>query len=177
MRKRYMLQQAALRTLAFVLLTAVLANVTTSIAVAQVESASSWPQFRGPDGQGHSIAKNVPIEWSEKENIEWKVPIPGEGWSSPVLSGNQIWLTYALDDGKSLHAICVDANSGAKLHDIEIFPENNPLKIHGKNSHASPSAVIDDDRVFVHFGTYGTCLLYTSPSPRDKRQSRMPSSA
>lgn len=67
--------------------------------------AADSPQFRGPGGQGHSDAKNLPLTWSETENIAWKVPIAGLGWSSPSIQGDQIWLTTALDDGKSLHAI------------------------------------------------------------------------
>ena len=52
--------------------------------------SADWPQFRGPDGQGHSDAKNIPIEWSETKNITWKVPVPGRGYSSLVIAGNQI---------------------------------------------------------------------------------------
>ena len=74
--------------------------------------AADWPQFRGPGGQGHSDAKNLPLTWSETENITWKVPIAGLGWSSPSIQGNQIWLTTAIDEGKSLHAIAFDRASG-----------------------------------------------------------------
>src|SRR5438093_10710274 len=64
--------------------------------------ADDWPQFRGPDGQGHAAAAALPLTWSEQENVAWKVAIPGLGWSSPVIQGGRIWLTTALDDGKSL---------------------------------------------------------------------------
>ena len=80
---------------------------------------ADWPQFRGPDGQGHSDAEGVPLRWSETKNITWKTRVPGEGWSSPVISGNQIWMTSAHDKGRSLHAVCVDRISGKILHDIE----------------------------------------------------------
>ena len=56
---------------------------------------ADWPQFRGPDGQGHADAKGLPLTWSEKENIAWKVEVPGLGWSSPVIQGQRIWLTTA----------------------------------------------------------------------------------
>ncbi len=59
--------------------------------------AEDWPQFRGPDGQGHASATELPIRWSETENIRWKTPIPGLGWSSPVVHGQQVWLTTALE--------------------------------------------------------------------------------
>ncbi len=61
--------------------------------------SADWPQFRGPDGQGHSDAKGIPIEWSEGKNIAWKSRVPGQGWSSPVIAGNQIWMTSADDKG------------------------------------------------------------------------------
>src|SRR4051794_4680874 len=56
-----------------------------------------WPQFRGPAGQGHAAAHELPTAWSEDDNVVWKCPLPGRGWSSPVISGNEIWLTTAVD--------------------------------------------------------------------------------
>ena len=66
---------------------------------------AEWPQFRGPEGQGHSSAHGLPLQWSETQNVTWKVPIPGTGWSSPVVAGEQIWLTTALQEGRSLRAV------------------------------------------------------------------------
>ncbi|MFP6619727.1 MAG: quinonprotein alcohol dehydrogenase, partial [Pirellulaceae bacterium] len=63
---------------------------------------AQWPQFRGPDGQGHSNEKRVPLKWSETESIAWKSSVPGSGWSSPVIASGQIWMTSAHDGGKSL---------------------------------------------------------------------------
>src|SRR5262245_51434845 len=74
-----------------------------------------WPQFRGPDGQGHSSARDVPSTWSEQENIAWKVAIDGLGWSSPVIAAGQIWLTTATDEGRSLRAVAIDAARGKTL--------------------------------------------------------------
>lgn len=123
--------------------------------------AADSPQFRGPSGQGHSDAKNLPLTWSETENIAWKVPIAGLGWSSPSIQGDQIWLTTALDDGKSLHAIALDRASGKTLHDVEVFTLENPGGVHSKNSHASPTPLIEGDRVYVHYGAHGTACLKT----------------
>lgn len=124
--------------------------------------AADWPQFRGPGGQGHSDAKNLPLTWSETENIVWKVPIAGLGWSSPSIQGQQIWLTTAIDDGKSLHAVAIDRINGRTLHDIEVFRLENPGSVHQKNSHASPTPLIEDNRVYVHFGAHGTACLTTN---------------
>src|SRR5262245_28219954 len=84
-------------------------------------AAEDWPQFRGPTGQGRSDCKGVPLRWSETENVKWKAAIPGEGWSSPVILSNQVWMTTALEQGKSLHAICVDQTSGKLLHNVKVF--------------------------------------------------------
>jgi outer membrane protein assembly factor BamB len=123
--------------------------------------AEDWPQFRGPDGQGHSASKNVPLTWSETENIAWKVPVPGLGWSSPSIQGRQIWLTTAIDEGHSLRAIALDRRSGKILHDVEVFQKAEPGSIHTLNSHASPTPVVEGDRVYVHFGAHGTACLST----------------
>ena len=123
--------------------------------------ADDWPQFRGPDGQGHAGQRGLPLEWSEEQNIVWKAPVPGLGWSSPTILGRQIWLTTALDEGRSLHVVCMDRETGEVLHDVEAFQIADPGKIHSKNSHASPSPILEGDRVYVHFGDNGTACLST----------------
>ena len=71
--------------------------------------AENWPEFRGPTGQGHSRERGLPLTWSETENVRWKIPIPGKGWSSPVILGDRIWLTTAMENGRSLRAIASTA--------------------------------------------------------------------
>ena len=124
-------------------------------------AASNWPQFRGPDGQGHVPPGHYPLEWSETKNITWKTPIEGLGWSSPVLQGDQIWLTTATDEAHSLRAVCLNRTSGKIVHDVEVFHKDDPGKIHSKNSHASPTPILEGDRVYVHFGAHGTACLTT----------------
>ncbi len=122
-------------------------------------ASEDWPQFRGPDGQGHSDAIGLPQTWSEIQNVKWKTAIPGEGWSSPVVFGSQIWLATALEDGKSLRAVCVDRDSGKLVHNIEIFQVVAPAPKHALNSHASPTPVIEKGRVYFSFGMYGAACL------------------
>lgn len=122
-------------------------------------AAESWPQFRGPGGQGHAAATSTPLRWSETENIRWKVSVPGLGWSSPVVAGEQIWLTTSIDAEGSLRALCFDRESGQLLRDVEVFREADLGRIASKNSHASPSPVLDGQHVFVHFGAHGTACL------------------
>jgi outer membrane protein assembly factor BamB len=127
--------------------------------------AGDSPQFRGPDGEGHSSEKNLPLTWSETENIRWKTEIEGLGWSTPSIAGSQVWLTTATDEGKSLRVICLDKDSGTKVHDVELFHHDNPGPIHKKNSYASPSVLIDGDRVYAHFGKLGTACLDRNAKP------------
>ena len=138
------------------ILSAVVVSLCASFAL-----AADWSEFRGPDGLGHSTSQNVPLTWSETEHITWKTPIPGVGWSSPSVAGNQIWLTTATDDGHSLRAIAVDRASGKLLHDVEVFHLDDPGSIHANNSHASPTPLVEGDRVYVHFGAHGTACLST----------------
>jgi outer membrane protein assembly factor BamB len=130
--------------------------------LAQDWAAKDWPQFRGPDGQGHSDEDGLPLQWSETQNIAWKTAIPGRGWSSPVIRGNRIWLTTATDEGKSLRAVALDRETGKLLKNIEIFHLQSPGTINTKNSCASPTPILENDRVYLHFGAFGTACITQS---------------
>jgi hypothetical protein len=92
------------------------------------ENKDYWNQFRGSNGDGKSVAKNLPVEFSETKNVRWKTPIHDQGWSSPVVWGDQIWLTTGREDGSELFAICVDLESGKVIHDIKVFYVAKPQK-------------------------------------------------
>ncbi|MEX2673438.1 MAG: PQQ-binding-like beta-propeller repeat protein [Phycisphaeraceae bacterium] len=121
-----------------------------------------WPDYRGPNTQGHAPWADLPTTWSEDQNVTWKVAIPHRGWSSPVVHGNQIWMTTATRDGQDLFAICVDLKTGELLHNFKVFDHNEPDNVNTLNSHASPSPVIEEGRVYVHFGDYGTAAIDTA---------------
>lgn len=129
------------------------------ICICSTSLHAQWPQFRGPDGQGHSNDANVPTSWSEENSIAWKSQISGDGWSSPVIANGQIWLTSAHDGGKSLHAICVDQKSGKVLFDREVLTTTNVGPKHVQNGYASPTPVLDGERAYLHFGPRGTVCL------------------
>ena len=128
-------------------------------------AAQDWPEFRGPTAQGHSDAVDLPLTWSEAENVVWKVPIPGQGWSSPVMRDGKIWLTTGISKGDSpqarhsLRALGLDFDSGRLLHDVEVIALEGPPSLHTKNSSASPTPILEADRVYVHFGDFGTAAL------------------
>ena len=136
-----------------------IATLTMLVSLGPLATAADWPQFRGPDGQGHSSERGLPTTWSETENIVWKTPIAGLGWSSPVVAGNQVWLTTAIEETRSLRAVCVDLPSGQVVRDVEIFRKGDLGAINAKNSHASPTPLIEGDRIFVHYGAHGTACL------------------
>jgi outer membrane protein assembly factor BamB len=125
--------------------------------------AGDWPQFRGPGGQGHSPEKGLPLQWSANSNVKWKTPIPGSGWSSPAIADGKIWLTAATDRGASLRAVCLDAETGKILLDKEIIRvRDTGPGIHAKNTFASPTAIVEANRVYLHFGFYGTAAIDTA---------------
>jgi outer membrane protein assembly factor BamB len=137
-----------------------LSLVLASLAAAEADS--TWTQFRGPNGTGKSNATGLPLQWSETENVRWKTRIHDKGWSSPVVWGDQVWMTTAREDGKELFAVAVARDSGKVLHDIKVFDIEKPAFCIAFNSYASPSPVIEAGRVYVTFGSAGTACLDTS---------------
>lgn len=125
----------------------------------------TWPEFRGPTGQGHSTASQIPLHWSDTTNVAWKVELPGSGWSSPVTDGGRLYLTTAVRDSDasspSLHVLCLDTQSGKTLWDRDVFPAapGASTRIHQKNSDASPTPILNKGRLYVHFGHLGTACL------------------
>lgn len=124
-------------------------------------AASSWNQFRGPTGDGRSPSPNLPTTWSEQEHICWKTPISGKAWSSPVTENNTVWLTNATEDGSRLSVLAVDATNGTILKDLTVFEIAEPAFCHPFNSYASPTPVIAEGKLWVHYGSAGTACLDT----------------
>jgi len=135
--------------------------VTLSLLCAVLAAAENWPQFRGPDGNGHSDARGLPLNWSESQNVVWKTPIHDRGWSSPVIYGKQIWLTSATKDGRQLFVLCIDRDTGRIIKDWKLFDVAEPQFAHAFNTHASPTPVIEDGRIYVTFGAAGTAAINT----------------
>jgi len=145
-----------------------LAILTLAGSVAGTES---WPDFRGPWGDGHVSAPGdtkvigLPLHWSETSNVTWKTEIPHVGLSTPAVMDGQVWLTTAPDDGHDFFVICVDAATGKVVLNKKIFHSDNPEPLGngaGVNSYATPSPVIEPGRVYVHFGRFGTACLDTT---------------
>ena len=127
-------------------------------------ATEDWPQFRGPTGQGHSAEQGLPLEWSESRNVLWKTAVPGRGWSSPVVAGGRVWLTTAMNTpgGASLRLLGFDIDTGREVVNAEAFRLRSADLTNAKNSHASPTPIVDGDRLYVHFGASGTAALTTT---------------
>ena len=145
---------------------------------------ADWKQWRGPSGDGHTDA-NLPTRWSEDRNVKWRAHIPGKGWSSPVIEGNQIWFTTAFETLATeaetkerlkkntggvpvyvlskvrLHAVCIDKQTGKLLHNLEVLVKNEPQWVHKLNSYASPTPIIENGRLYCHFGANGSACVDT----------------
>ncbi|HUE71958.1 MAG TPA: PQQ-binding-like beta-propeller repeat protein [Pirellulaceae bacterium] len=145
-------------------------SILACIFAPSFAAAADWPQFRGPDGNGHAEAKNLPQEWGPDKNVAWRTEVPGKGWSSPSLSQGRIYLTSAVpvEQGSGsgdvdLVLLCHDAGSGKQIWAKTVFRQDHKTApaIHRKNSHASPTPLVDGSRIFVHFGHQGTACLTT----------------
>jgi outer membrane protein assembly factor BamB len=138
-------------------------GVALSFVIAWTASAAAaedWPAFRGPTGQGHSAEQGLPLEWSETRNVAWKSPVEGAGWSSPVVGGGRVWVTTASGDrGRSLRALAFDVETGREIVNVEVVRARSDSPINPKNNRASPTPVVDGDRLYVHFGAEGTAAL------------------
>lgn len=126
---------------------------------ALLSAQGSWPEFRGPTGQGTSTAQGLPTDWSETRNITWKTAVPGKGHSSPVIKEDEIWLTTALDEGHSRNVLTVDFKTGKIIRNKTLFTVHNVEKCNELNSYATPTPIMEDDRIYVTFGSTGTACL------------------
>jgi outer membrane protein assembly factor BamB len=149
-------------------------------------AAADWPQFRGPAGDGCSAARGLPTSWGGFEPVAWQAEIPGQGWSSPVVIGDRIWLTSAeptllstqvrerkltasiyrdyrdqlqVHASVTCYAVEVAAADGKVLRVIELFTCDDPPPIHATNGYASPTPASDGQRLVCHFGSLGTACL------------------
>ena len=143
--------------------------LTAVLSASNSAKTADWTEFRGPTGQGHAEIAGLPVTWNESQNIAWKVPVPGRGWSSPVVSDGRIYMTTAVKDGsagaRSLRVLCLNAEDGNVVWNQEAFQQrDNDVEVHRKNSHASPTPILEGDRLYVHFGPHGTACLKTDGS-------------
>ncbi|MCP3927840.1 MAG: PQQ-binding-like beta-propeller repeat protein [Bacteroidetes bacterium] len=125
------------------------------------DTPSHWTHFRGSELNGIALKEEVPLTWNDSTNVIWKTPIPGRGWSSPVVFGNKIWMTSEENNGKQLYAVCADLNTGGIEYNLKLFEPDSVYRRHSVNTYATPTPCIEEGFVYVHFGRYGTACLRT----------------
>jgi outer membrane protein assembly factor BamB len=140
----------------------VIALISTGYLFNMAAQETAWTHFRGSRLDAVSLEKTVPVSWNDQKGIAWKVPVDGKGWSSPVVYNNQIWVTTATDDGKEMYALCYDFASGRQLFKVKVFEPGKVQSKHNINTYATPTPCIENNFVYIHFGTYGTACLKTA---------------
>ena len=171
------------RRIALTLIVGISLGVAALSFLAGNASAGNWPQWRGPDGSGISSEKNLPSEWSPTKNIKWKTPIDGRAHSSPIVWGNRVFLTTAVEgdvvagakavkhmegDKEFLHpdsvgadrkhsfkVICLDRDSGKVLWQSTAWEGTPYDNRHRKSSYAASTPATDGKLVYAFFGTEG----------------------
>jgi outer membrane protein assembly factor BamB len=120
-----------------------------AIALTPLLEAEDWPQFRGPTGQGISTETGLPLEWGAESGVAWRTPIPGKGWSSPIVHGERVFVTTATEEGRSFRLISLDRDTGKVVWDLEVFQQELESKMRSANSHATPTPVTDGRHTYV----------------------------
>jgi outer membrane protein assembly factor BamB len=122
----------------------------------QICFAADWSCWRGPDGLAVSEEKDLPISWDTQANVAWKASIPGKGASSPIVSGDSVYLTTQTEDS-GLHVLALTRAQGALQWDKEIG--RGRLHANGLHNMATPTAVTDGNHVWAMFGTGDVACL------------------
>ena len=131
-----------------------------------VAPVSLWTHFRGNDLNGISGETDVPHMWNDSTHIAWKTAIEGHGWSSPVVYGDQVWLTTATQGSKNLRAICISFSTGEIVYNRHLFTPDSLYRKHSVNTYATPTPAIEGGFVYINFGRYGTACLDTETGMR-----------
>ena len=141
------------------------------------EPLADWPQFRGPAGNGHLGQLNHPSKWSMEQNVAWSQPIPGGGWASPIVVGERVFVTAAVDSNNTkplghtggvrnmrgkkptepfnFKLICLSLKDGSVQWETSLAREQPKYAIHPSNTYATESPASDGKHVFCYFAAIG----------------------
>lgn len=129
-------------------------SVTVWLAALDQVRAGDWPAWRGPSGNGQSAEKSIPLRWSDKENVRWRIALPGPGNSTPIVSDNRVLLTQAVESEKRRTLMCFDRSSGALPWQSGVtYADDEPT--HHTNPYCAASPVTDGECVIAFFGSAG----------------------
>jgi outer membrane protein assembly factor BamB len=131
-----------------------IATVAAVVWMASMSHAGNWPAWRGPDGMGQCGETNLPLRWSDTDNVRWKVALPDRGNSTPIIWGHRIFLTQATDKGRKRSTLCLDRRDGRTVWERTVeYTKREPT--HETNYYCSASAATDGERVVVSHGSAG----------------------
>jgi outer membrane protein assembly factor BamB len=142
---------------------------------------NNWPQWRGPEANGIALKGNPPTEWSETKNVKWKIAIPGKGHNTPIVWGDQLFITTAVEKDPSnvpsteppktgmnalktdkvhkFEVLCIDRKNGKIIWE-KVVDEEVPQEVtHELGSWASNSSVTDGKNLYAFFGSRGLYCL------------------
>ena len=159
------------------------------LACTNLSEAQNYPQFRGENSDAVS-ALPLPVTWSDVEgkqtNVHWKIPVPGEGWSQPIVWDERVYVTAASPanaadrdkigpevnrggygrDRKDLvniaykyQVFCIDAETGDKIWERTVKTGKPPIPRHSTNTYATETPVTDGKRIYAYFGMNGVHCL------------------
>jgi outer membrane protein assembly factor BamB len=121
------------------------------------ETQPLWTHFRGSSLDGTAAGSGFPVSWNDSTHVIWRTPVPGRGWSSPLVYGNQVWLST--EENRQMRALCFDWTTGDVIHDLLVFHPDTLYRKHAVNTYATPTGAIEEGRIYLHFGRYGTAGL------------------
>jgi outer membrane protein assembly factor BamB len=129
----------------------ILVALASSVLLCTAARADNWPQFRGPLGQNVSSESDIPVHWSADTNVAWRIELPGQSWSSPIVWEDRIFVTTATEGGEACRVLALDRKSGSILWDKIVFKQTLRRK-EGRNTYATPTPATDGQRVYACFG-------------------------
>lgn len=137
--------------------------------------ADDWTQYRGPTANGIALVKNAPTIWGAQKNIAWKTATPGRGRSSPIVVGDRLWVTFAVEtnprkfkqesdpvqgcDKVEIGLLCLERGTGKAIYRVDLFAAENPPAVHILNSYATPTPHFENGHLYVDAGTFGTACV------------------
>jgi outer membrane protein assembly factor BamB len=119
--------------------------------LANLDAKRDWPFWRGPFRNGHSLAKNVPVQFDEKSNLKWKAPVPGRGHASPIVVGSKVFLSTSDPVAKTHSVLAFQLVDGTQLWAVKLNEGGFPVNNHAKNTEATPTIASDGQSLFVSY--------------------------
>lgn len=120
--------------------------------------AENWPRWRGPDGNAVSTETDLPVRWSTMDKVRWKIAVPGQGTSSPIVWGEHVIVTTAFQNGLRRAVFCFDRSNGQQRWNYELT-DDDPEISSILTGHAAATPATDGTHIVASFGNAGIICL------------------